>query len=189
VGLGLRKPRPRHLLGALLVGSSGWIVLVALVLPLQEWLFPTPPAVSDALRSLVAPSDPLWLKLFAVAITPAICEELLMRGAVLRSLVRPLGHTGAVVVSALLFAVLHLSAYRFVPTFMLGVILGTVALSTRSLWPAMLVHALNTASVVLLTGPAANDEKSMWSFTFAGTGLALLAAGFALLLPPRGSQR
>jgi sodium transport system permease protein len=189
VALGLRKPRPRHLVGAALVGSSAWIVLVALVLPIQEWLFPTPPAITDALRSLVTPGDSLWLKLFAVALTPAICEELLMRGVILRSLVRPLGHTGAVVVSALLFAILHLSAYRFVPTFMLGLLLGTVALSSRSLWPAMLVHALNNASVVVLTGPATGDEPTSWSLPFAGAGLALLAAGFALLLPPRGSQR
>jgi sodium transport system permease protein len=189
VALGLRRPRPRHLVGAALVGSSAWIVLVALILPLQEYLFPTPPAISDALRSLVAPDDALWLKLFAVAVTPAICEELLMRGVVLRSLVKPLGHTGAVVVSALLFAILHLSAYRFVPTFMLGLLLGTVALSSRSLWPAMLVHALNNASVVVLTGPAVSEHESSWSLPFAGAGLALLAAGFALLLPPRGSQR
>lgn len=189
LALGLRRPRLRHIIGAALVGASGWIVLVSLVLPVQEWLFPTPPALEEALRTLVAPESSLALKLFAVAITPAICEELLCRGALLRSLVRPLGRTGAVVVSALMFAVLHLSAYRFVPTFMLGVLLGTVALASRSLWPAMLVHALNNATVVLLTGPTTKDEHASWSLPFAGAGIALLAAGFALLLPPRGSQR
>ncbi len=187
--LGLRTPRLRHLAGATLVGASGWIVLVTLVLPVQEALYPTPKALEEALRTLIPEDVSLAMKLFAVAITPAICEELLCRGALLRSFVKPLGATGAVVVSSLLFALLHLSAYRFVPTFLLGLALGTVALASRSLWPAMLVHALNNASVVILT-PSTNEEMPTWpAFLVGPVALAILATGFALIFLPRSKQR
>ena len=53
-------------------------------------------------------------------------------------------------VSAALFAILHMSGYRFVPTFLLGLVLGTVALAAGSTIPAMVIHALNNAAVIVL---------------------------------------
>jgi sodium transport system permease protein len=189
VPLGLGRPTARGLLGGLLIGASGWIVLATLILPIQEALFPTPDAIEQALEGLVAPDQPLALTLFAVAITPAVCEELLCRGAVARSLDRSLGRAGAVVVSALLFGLLHMSAYRFVPTFLLGVALALITLGTRTLWPAMLAHALNNASVVLLSTPTgASVAKALErtpAIVVGGPALVALVLGFALVRDTR----
>ncbi len=189
--LGLARPSGRHLAGAAMIGASGWIVLATAILPIQEALFPTPPELQKAMEGLVGPDAPLLVTLFAIAITPAICEELLCRGVLARALVAPLGRGGAVVVSAILFAGLHLSAYRFVPTFLLGVVLATVALRTRSLWTSMIVHAFNNGAVVLLSVPAALPvmhwtEQNAWIGAPAG---AVLLGGFALILRPTDPQR
>jgi sodium transport system permease protein len=191
-GLGLSRPSGRSLLGGVLVGVSGWIVLATLVLPIQEALFPTPKALEQALQGLVAPAASLWVTVLAVAVSPAVCEELLCRGAVARALDRPLGRIGAIVVSALLFGALHMSAYRFVPTFLLGLALAQLTLSARSTWPAMIAHALNNGSVVLLStsmGLSAARAIEGRPWIVGVPALLVLGVGFALARAPsaRGS--
>ena len=150
-GLALTLPSPRHALGAALVGLSAWGVLAYAVLPIQERLFPAPRALAEELERMLAPEGTSALEmLFAAALTPAICEELLCRGALARSLRGPLGDWGAILVSALLFAILHLSPYRLLPTFALGILLAVVAFSARSTVASMIVHLLNNATIALL---------------------------------------
>jgi sodium transport system permease protein len=140
--------RARHLAGGVLVGASGWAVLATLVLPLQERLAPTPPALEEALRRTVAPEP---LALVAIAVLPAICEELLLRGVVTFALARRLGRVAGVLASALLFALLHGSPYRLAPTFVLGCSFGAIALRSGSIVPTMIAHALNNGALWLMS--------------------------------------
>ena len=160
--LGLRPGRApvRALVGALLVGLSAWAVLAYAILPLQELIAPAPPALTEALERVAAPGGPILAPRLAVALTPAICEELLCRGALLPPLRARLGRWPAVLVAAALFGALHLSPYRFVPTFLLGIAFG--ALATWSGWivPAMLAHALNNAAVIVISAPAAEPARA-----------------------------
>ena len=48
------------------------------------------------------------LSVLAIAVAPAVCEELLFRGLVLHSLLPLLRTAGAVAASALLFGLIHL---------------------------------------------------------------------------------
>ena len=91
----------------------------------------------------------LPLLLLCTAIVPAVCEELLCRGPILAGLRRALGPTTAVIVSALLFAALHQSPFRFVPQAVLGILLAILTLRTGSVMPAMIVHALHNGSLVV----------------------------------------
>ena len=149
-GLALRPLSIRHAVGAALIGLSAWGVLAYAILPIQERLFPAPKELAEELERLLAPEGTSALAmLFAAVLTPGICEELLCRGALARALRGPLGVWGAVFVSALLFAVLHMSAYRLLPTFALGVILAVVAFATRSTIASMIVHVLNNGVIAL----------------------------------------
>ncbi len=90
------------------------------------------------------------LLLLVVAVLPGFCEELLCRGTLLAGLRSGIGPVGAAIVSAFLFAVLHLSPWRFAPQFMLGILLAVVVWRTRSILPAMLIHAGHNATLVLI---------------------------------------
>jgi membrane protease YdiL (CAAX protease family) len=54
-----------------------------------------------------------------------------------------------VVVTALLFAILHLSPQTVVHHGLLGYVCGRARIGTGSLWPAVACHALYNAAVVL----------------------------------------
>lgn len=112
---------------------------------------PPPPgqAVEQAIHSIHARLGWAGLILLA-AVLPGICEEMLFRGVILRGLRRRLPPGWAIVLTALLFAGLHFSPWRFLPQFVLGCILGWLALRSGSCWPAAVVHAGHNAGIVVV---------------------------------------
>ena len=86
------------------------------------------------------------LALFLLATTAVVLaplfEETIFRGVLLPVLGRSLGRAGAVMVSALVFAVAHLSLGELPPLLVLGLGLGLLRLSTGRLLPCVVMHAL-----------------------------------------------
>jgi membrane protease YdiL (CAAX protease family) len=76
-------------------------------------------------------------------------EEVFFRGFLLPSLTRYLPVWGAVVVSALLFAIAHLSISEVLPLATLGIVLGIVYTRSRNLLSSMLLHGLWNAGTLL----------------------------------------
>ena len=101
----------------------------------------------------------LPLMILCMAIVPGICEELLCRGALLSGFKKSLGSRYAILMSAFLFAVLHMSPYRFVPQFVLGIFLAVIVLRSHSIWLAMIVHAGHNGIVLVLQYVAENDPE------------------------------
>ncbi|MEZ6006060.1 MAG: CPBP family glutamic-type intramembrane protease [Planctomycetota bacterium] len=147
--LGLGLCSPYHGLAALLLVPAANLLMTALGVWQEEWL-PLPRAMQAAAEGtdLFASLSPFML-VFLVGISPGVCEEVYFRGAVLGSLRRGMSKPKAIFWQALFFAAAHASLYRLLPTFLLGLVLGSMRLRARSLWPAMLFHAAyNTLLVV-----------------------------------------
>lgn len=88
------------------------------------------------------------LVLYSCLIAP-VTEELLMRGVVLKNLSRVSQRFG-ILLSALLFGIMHENLAQFLFTFPLGILLGYITVRHNSLTPAIFVHiAVNSASVIL----------------------------------------
>lgn len=93
----------------------------------------------------------LLITIIIVAVIPAIGEELLFRGLLLKlfsNLFRNI-HVG-VVLSAILFSAIHLQFYGFLPRMVLGIILGYLFVFTGNLWVPIFVHFLNNASSAIV---------------------------------------
>ena len=132
---------------ALLQGARGWLMVLPPVV-LTGWMITRligDQGGSNPLLEIVLNSqDPvalLLLSLTAVVLAP-LFEETIFRGVLLPVLGRSLGRTGAVVVSALVFAVAHLSIGELAPLLVLGLGLGLLRLSTGRLLPCVVMHAL-----------------------------------------------
>ena len=85
-----------------------------------------------------------------LSVSPGICEEFLFRGFFMTSMRRSLKPWAAILVAALFFGAFHLSAYRMLPTLLLGVMMGWICYRTGSIFPAMFAHALNNGSALVL---------------------------------------
>lgn len=91
------------------------------------------------------------VNLLMIAILPAVGEELLFRGVILRFLKDWTGKIHlAVFLSAFIFSSLHFQFYGFLPRFLLGVLLGYMFVWSGSLWVPILVHFINNAAAVLV---------------------------------------
>ncbi len=90
--------------------------------------------------------------IFVVGFMAGLSEEMLFRGALLRTMQDSrLGTHAAVWISAIIFSAIHMQFYGFVPRMLLGVWLGYLLVWTRSLWPPIIAHTLNNATVVVMT--------------------------------------
>lgn len=86
--------------------------------------------------------------LLLYVVQPAIFEELAFRGTVMSALGRVLQPLEVVLVSALMFMILHISPARYPHTFALGLGAGYLRLRTGSLWPCMALHGLHNLAFV-----------------------------------------
>jgi len=183
--LGWRRGSLRTYALAAGVGVSLWVLSLGL-LELQFAVWPPPAGYIEGFRALHAalkPSGPLdWLwSVVAIAVAPALCEELLVRGIVLPSFQGAFGPVPAVVGSALVFAAIHLDAYRFAFTFAAGLVLGTIRLRTGILPPSMIAHGLlNTLTFV--AAPFFDDPDQPLPDPRPLLGLALFAAGLVVTM-------
>ncbi len=170
---------PRALLGASLIGGGAWIGVSMPLVWAQSALVPGQDAVSAALKSsLSLDGVPLPLVVLVLSLVPAVAEELAFRGVVLGALLRRMRTPGALVLQALLFALLHGSLFRMLPTFVLGLLLGALAVRTRTLWPSMLAHALNNGILVALDRASPAAVAGLGSPTpWAILGLTATVAG------------
>jgi membrane protease YdiL (CAAX protease family) len=186
------RPPPRCLAGAAMVGLSAW----AAVAILSEWVSPVPKEVIEQLRRSLIPRDGsrgLWATLALVALTPAICEEALFRGPILRGLRTRAGPAAAVALTGLLFGVFHLELSRILPTALLGILLSLVALESGSILPAMLTHFLNNATLVGLAFFRIDEKVAEIGATASAlifvAGAALTVLGLSLVHSGRRQAR
>ena len=83
-----------------------------------------------------------YLVIIAVFIAP-IFEEIIFRGLIYQGLKKHMGVLKAVLVSSIIFSLLHFSIAQFLPILGLGVLLCFIFEHTGSLIPAIAIHMLN----------------------------------------------
>lgn len=91
---------------------------------------------------------PLYYSVVVSCLLPALLEEFIFRGIMIREY-RPLGAMGAVIFSSALFAMLHFSVAYFPVYFFAGIVLGLVFLLTGSVFASVSVHFLYNLMMLL----------------------------------------
>ncbi|HAR4961652.1 TPA: CPBP family intramembrane metalloprotease [Staphylococcus aureus] len=94
---------------------------------------------------------PLYMSIVTIAIIPAIVEEIVFRGMIIRVVFRKHLFIG-LVVSSLVFASLHESDtwIGYLPYLYPGVIFGLIYLKTKRLEVVILIHFINNLSSLLI---------------------------------------
>lgn len=129
----------------------------------------------EALASVWTTLTPLgavaWV--LYIGLVPGTCEELFFRGAVQRRLLRSWPAPASILVTSVLFALLHVDPPAMALALVLGIWLGFVAWKTGSILPTMATHALinggwNLANITVRQSSL--PEEQVW------IGVAILAA-------------
>ncbi len=89
------------------------------------------------------------ISIFLIALLPAVFEETFFRGGLQNLLTRILKKPWvAILITSLIFSVIHLSYYGFLARVCLGVVLGLIFYFSRSLWLSIAAHFFNNAIAV-----------------------------------------
>ena len=171
--LRLRPARNSQLLLSIPIALSLFVVsdqlanLSRAFLPIDEELVRS---VADLVRAEGLFS---WLiRLAGIGFGAALSEELLFRGVILTGL-RPLGRGGAIVVSALLFTVMH--GLLLPNYFVAGLVLGLAAMATRSILVPISIHLFHNIAALLLFN--LTDIETLGDPLWIPSGILVPAAG------------
>lgn len=114
----------------------------------------------DALDKLVESSYGSLLKINSavdgaiviavVAITPAVCEEVMFRGYIQKSFELKFKPFLGAFITAIFFGIYHFNPYAFLPLTALGFYLGYSAYKSNSILVPVVLHFLNNLSAVIL---------------------------------------
>jgi membrane protease YdiL (CAAX protease family)/ferredoxin len=144
------RPEWSSLALAPLVGVVCWLFAVTYRAVVQQIGFLPPPSASTDLTAAFGPGAiGVVLTVVVVAVLGPVIEEAMLRGVLLGAVRPRIGVWPAIVLSAVVFALLHASVWSLLPLTVLGVGLGWLAARSRSLWPAIFAHVVYNA--VLLT--------------------------------------
>lgn len=187
--LSLKTPSLRQVAAAVLV-IFGAMPLVWAVGWLQTFVLPVPWELLEGLEELVTAESAgrlLWL-LLLLALTPAICEEVVFRGVLLGG-TRVLEPWRMILLNGVVFGAFHLSfetIIRFLPTATLGMVIAWSVWRTGSIWIGMLMHALNNGTIVVLASIPTfqrlfSDPEAPPPLWLVPAGLVIFAAGVRTL--------
>jgi len=93
----------------------------------------------------------LFSSMLIIAALAAVSEELLFRSVLQKGLMRLFKNVHvAIIVTAFVFSAFHMDFFGFLPRFILGLMLGYMFWMTGSIFPSMLMHFVNNATIVML---------------------------------------
>ena len=116
------------------------------------------------------------LEFIVMCLVPAICEEFLFRGAILTNCL-PFGRSNAILISALLFSLMHQNAEQILYAFAAGIFLVVVYERTGSIWACFFLHLMNNFASTFQSVLAINLGGAMQDVVYMAIEAAMFAVG------------
>jgi len=116
-----------------------WLGQINQSLPLPQFLIDLERSQMELIDRILGGDISLPATVFALAITPAVCEEVLFRGYLQRQFERAMGASGGIIVTGILFGLYHFRLSQALPLAVLGIFLGYLVWRTGSIWVVVVV--------------------------------------------------
>lgn len=166
------KTHPKYYLIAVLIAFGALFSLSQL----NEWVVKLFELMGYQRRQSPVPDVAGWKVapvLFVVAVIPAFMEEILFRGILLNNAESEVGTVRVILLSGFCFSLYHGSVEQTVYQFVVGCLLGFLAVRSRSLGPVVLLHFLNNAVIIVMLACGAYDEVTSELLLSNGGQIAL----------------
>lgn len=162
--LNLHWPGIAPLIGAAIL-ALGWIVVIIHISAMHQRILPMPEELANEMERMLTAGVEGW-GLFGVilvfAVSPAICEEALFRGALLSSFRNRMPAWASIVLIGVLFGLIHMSIYRFLPLALSGIVITYAAWRTRSIYAGAVMHFTNNGMSVVISQPETAESLKGW---------------------------
>jgi membrane protease YdiL (CAAX protease family) len=166
-------------------GVLTWSVLAAMgaIIPsvwLQEQMPELPNLMENEFNALL---QNRWGYVVIGLLAP-LSEELVFRGAILRSLLRQSGMPvwGAVALSAVFFALIHFNPAQMPHAFLIGLLLGWMYWRTGSILPGVAYHWTNNSIAYIFYNLYPDPDMKLADLFGGSERHVLMAVGFSMLI-------
>lgn len=180
----IHKPRISHIFGTILLWAGTFLTVMILTM-IIAYFFPTEVMGVSQGIGMEFTSVSFIIAFLIVSISPAICEEAVFRGVVLNSFRGFRSKWTAIIITGVIFGAFHGSIWRFVPTAVLGIMLGYIVFETNNMLYAALFHAINNLTPLLslfAMKKLYSEEMFAEQMTSAvSEGIPLMAVGVYLM--------
>ena len=137
-------------------GTLLWVVLFALgtIIPLSFLYEQLGIEMDENTQQIITSMMKEPWGYVAVGILAPLAEEVVFRGAILRTLLGIMSkknHWVAIIISAALFGLAHFNEAQFINALLMGLLLGWMYYRTGSLVPGILLHWINNTMAYVLT--------------------------------------
>lgn len=175
--LSLQMPKVLHILAALFVWIGGFSLMCMLAVFLTK-IFPES---TQSMAEYV--KQPFWVLVLVMAVMPAVGEELMFRGFIFGTLKRRWRVLPAMLVTAAIFGIYHMSLSKFFTTALLGFMLVYVVEKTGSIFCSMLMHFCNNLVAVVVMKYSEQASRAVPILTKSSYALSdyLLLVGVACI--------
>lgn len=179
----LEKPKWKKTFGVLLMWASSYALMIPVTM-FMAYFFPKEIfAVSEGLNEVIY-SVPLILSVFISSVMPAVCEEALHRGFILKSFQSKWKNKWILsLLMGIIFGIFHGSIWRFLPTAILGGILTYIMLGTENMFYPALFHFTNNflpSFLANLSGNTSQTEAASEILVQQGIPIAFLGIYLAM---------
>jgi len=156
----------------LLADLNSRISLPTFMADIELWMQKMEEANAATTNLLLSGEEPwqILANFLVVGVLAAFSEELLFRGALQSWFREHMSRTMAIWVVAILFSLMHLQFYGFIPRMLMGALFGYTLVWTGFLYVPMVLHMTNNVLVVLLSFLVRNNEGAKASVEAFGTG-------------------
>jgi len=181
---------PLNLWIATIIFMFGFVILSSQLDLLLGYVLPMPEFLEDAFDSILT-NEYMTLSIILIGIMPAFLEEMLFRGVILSGFKENYSWKKAILISALLFGIVHLNPWQFVTAFILGTISAWICLHAKSILPSIYMHLFNNMLALLVVQfsdtiffkefdvSSGQPFQALW---FNAIGIVFTGAGALLLM-------
>ena len=103
------------------------------------------------------------ISVFSLALIPAICEELIFRGVIFKGL-KKYGKAFSICISAVMFAIFHMSYQQFVYPFIMGLILAVIMYYENNIIYTIVTHFANNFLSLTISYFNVNLTFNHWAY-------------------------
>ena len=166
-----RNPRKSLRLNWCSLPAASAAILAAIFLnPMFTWITALvmhiyPPGgnmlgLEQVISTIMSDAPGLWAILLVFAVAPALIEEIAFRGFILSGMQSLRNKWQAIFLTSILFGVAHAVIQQSMITFCVGMLLGVIAVQTRSIIPCILFHGIHNSMAVLLSSAKSSVIES-----------------------------
>lgn len=159
----IKKPSPSGMFGTVLIWVGSFLIEITLILLLTIFFPQQILGVNAGLSSQM--TDVSFIAaLLIIAVTPAICEEVVFRGVFLNSLKPYKYKWAAILVSGCIFGIFHGNVFRFVPTAIGGVVMAYILLESGNMIYNCFFHFINNLLpvIILFSMSGVYEKLGVW---------------------------